>query len=162
MKRQRSSEVEELDGGRQPSIIKRVIHNTLDRRIPRRFKRLIFLSSVLGVIKGLKKPDADAIDKLNRALHIAHNKDAMLFPMQIHSWIWRDRLESLDIELDDRIVSVTTLSQTKLDNSDFFRIALYFIEHAPKWLIYGSIRQIAADLQTMFRNFFMPLRLNVT
>lgn len=141
------------------SFLKRLLCSTLDRHTPRRFKRLIFLSSVIGVVKGMKSPDEGAIEKLNEVLRIAYNKNAMQFPMQVHSWIWNDRLRTLDIELEDRIVSVTTLTQTKLDEQDFIHIAHYFIDNAPKWLIYGSIRQIAKDLETLFRNFFMPLRL---
>ena len=130
--------------------------NLLCEKLPSRIKRLIFLSSIMGVVERVDTPDQEMLSKLNTVLKLAHKNDALLFPMYIHSWLWKNCQVKDCINIDGRQVQITSLTHTLIPQSSFGTIAEYLISKAPKWIIYDSTQAIAKDLQLMFDSFSNP------
>jgi hypothetical protein len=136
--------------------IQRLLIMTLRKYVPRRFKRMIFLSSIVGAVKDIKNPDKATLDKLNHLLHLAHNNNAIAFPMYIHSWLWKQPICTQRIQLQSTEVSIKDIGKSVLNRLDVVCLAKYFIENAPLWLIYSTDRLIAKDLEIAIRDFIQP------
>ena len=115
--------------------------------LPRRFKRLLYVSSVMGLI--LKQiPETSLVDKINQKLHLAYGAVGMLFPIYIGSIIWRSLINNV-IRLDSGLVSVDNLNPKELSEIDCWRTGLFFARNTPMWLQYGSDDLMAADIHDM-------------
>lgn len=119
----------------------------LEKRLPRRFKRLIYVSSILGLIQQMKDPDMALVIKLNTMFKLANNPDALAFPMYIKSVIWKDvMLEAVCISTTDEQVPITALLDQELNSKDCTAIGEYFARQAPAWLKYGAIDTMVNDI----------------
>lgn len=140
----------------QPALPRRAsfwashIGNFISQKISARIKRLIFLSSVVGFLKDISSPDKDMLVKLNKVLKLAHNDDAIILPFYVHSWLWKKCEINTAIEINGQQVPLYRLLDMRLNTASFDNIAAYFIEKAPKWIIYGPEKTIAHDLEVLF------------
>ena len=133
-------------------VFKRSISNILLHHTPRRFKRLIFLASVLAVVEDITHPSNEVITRLNELLSLAHDKSALKLPMYAHSYIWKDTILNIvkpDTDIDNTLNNIV---RTKLLIHDYNTLALFFINNAPDWLIYGSVSLLKRDLMILFEN----------
>lgn len=122
--------------------------------LPKRLKRLIFLSSMIAYIQGTEKPDKALAGKINQLLSLAHRDNAMNTPSAIKDHIWpniiprdepigRTGIALCDLcEIEDYQVNAT---QARF-------ISNRIISGMPEALKYGSNRQIKSDLVTILVN----------
>ncbi len=143
---------------RQDAFWLRTIRQFLSERISARIKRLIFLSSVFGLVGNVNNPSKDTMSKLNTVLKLAHNNDAIAFPMYIHSWLWRNCDPNLKVQIDGETVSladllrnVTEATDMTWQGSQFKLLAEYLTQIAPQWIVYGPTQMIAKDLEVLFK-----------
>lgn len=115
--------------------------------IPRRVRRLIFISSILGLIKEAKDPDQYLVEKLNKILQVGYN-NAWALPMQVKSLIWK-HLDSNIIEINGRSIALSDLRKVELDEKDQAVVGDWFVKRAPKWLKYGSEDLMRFDIATL-------------
>lgn len=143
---------------RRRSFWMQKIGNFLCQRISGRVKRLIFLSSVFGLIENVSAPSKDTLSKLNKVLRLAHNNDAIAFPIYIHSWLWSNCEPTRKVLIDDSEVSLTELlsdinecSLRETHAGVFNKLAKYLSNIAPEWIVYGPTQMIAKDLEVLFK-----------
>ncbi len=120
--------------------------------VPSRIKRLIFLSSIIGVIEHVETPDQEMLNKLNTVLKLAHNNEAMALPIHIHSWLWKDCDLESSFNVEGKELNITSIASANLNKSGFLKVAEYLISKAPEWIIYDSEQAIAKDLEIVFKN----------
>ena len=130
----------------------RLINRYLTRKFSLRFKRMIFLSSVLGLLENIQTPDKEMMSKLNEILKLAHNNDAIAFPMYIRSFLWRNCDVETCLSVDGRQVPLTELSGSRMTTANYLALARYLINSAPKWMVYGSEQAVAQDLEILFKS----------
>ena len=118
----------------------------LENNLPRRFKRLIYVSSILGLIQQMQDPDMILITKLNNVFKIAHHPDAFAFPMYIKSVIWKNTMFDVVHIGNDKEVAVCDLVNHELSNRECAAIGEYFANNAPSWLKYGAIDTMVNDI----------------
>lgn len=132
------------------SFLSSAICDKLINKVPRKFKRLVFLSSILGIIDDIKNPTDEIISKLNEILSLAHDKKALMLPIYIHSFIWKGVMEPA-MEKDQQLVdSIRNVVGGVIDEDSKNYLIDFFITHSPEWLRYGSIDLIKKELNTLF------------
>lgn len=130
----------------KPGFVKSVLYSFLEKHLPRRFKRLIYVSSVLGVIQQINNPDEILIDKLNKALELARYPDSIAFPIHIKSMIWKNTdIETVTI-INRSQVKICEIGNCDLSAKDYSTIGEYFANHAPSWLKYGAYESMVTDV----------------
>jgi hypothetical protein len=121
----------------------------LKKKLSYRLKRMIFLSSVLGLVENIQHPDNELLGKLNSVLKLAHDKQALKFPIMIHSWIWRRQKDNV-ISLDGRTVPISDLVQLREGDVNFDKLAEYLFHAAPDWVVYSKLPTVSEDLRKLF------------
>lgn len=124
--------------------LERIAHT----KLPRRWKRLIYVSSILGLIQQVKDPDMRLVNKLNKVLRIADNSNSYILPMYIKSIIWKQAANH-SIVLGDRSISVEEIGACDLTRTDCTAIGVYFANNAPAWLKYGSDELMVSDVKLL-------------
>lgn len=123
----------------------------LKKKLSYRLKRMIFLSSVLGLVENIQHPDNELLGKLNTALKLAHDKQALKFPILIHSWIWRRQRGNV-ININGREILMSDLLQLKDQDLDFDQVASYLFHAAPEWVVYSKLPAFSEDLKKLFHS----------
>ena len=126
------------------NFLTRVIREKLQELLPTRFKRLLYVGSVIGILFS-KEPDAAILDQINEALKIAYGANSMLFPAYFSDRIWsglvieREQLANLrDMEAQER-----------------WKICLLLAHRCPTWMQYGTEELMASDAyETLVRGVF--------
>jgi hypothetical protein len=121
-------------------------------RLSRRSKRLICLASVLGQLGIQHMQESTITVKLNRMLKLAHDDDAVKFPMYVHSWIWVFGKEAPEVKMGREMVSLPAIDLPSLTNREIRYLADFFYTHAPSCLIYSSRAVMLKDLERLIRN----------
>jgi hypothetical protein len=132
-------------GGFISNYFKRVMTD----KLPRRLKRLIYISSIMGLIQQVKEPDMSLVNKLNEVFKIAKHPDAFIFPMYIKSIIWRDAVSVAILAEDNRTINIGNIVQCDLTTRDCKTIGEHFAANAPSWLKYGSEALMINDVITL-------------
>lgn len=113
--------------------------------LPRRLKRLIVVSSIVGAVKHIHNPDAALIDKLNRAL-VLNYKGAWTVSMFTRSLIWRfSSKEAIDCGSQGTIM-VCNLDHCHLSQDEEVQVVDWFMQRMPAWLRYGSEKLMRHDI----------------
>jgi len=124
---------------RRPSLPrwKYWVSNFLQTHLPKRFKRLIFIASTLGVLDWMKEADMDTLKEVNQVLDLANDPAAIEFPLVKYHWMWQQ--VPVTVNLED-------------GPPNFYNLARNLIKTAPTYMVYGSTDEVASDLQTLYRS----------
>lgn len=129
-------------------VVKQIISAKVAKRIgevlPRKIKRLIYLSSVIAVLDDIKNPSSEITRKLNLLLGLSKDDAAIILPMYINSFIWGDVIRSHPQEFN------TYQTKLKSEQMNFDDVVEFFCRNTPAWLSYGSIELLKRDLKTVF------------
>lgn len=137
--------------GEGHNFVTRFLIKTYTKRIPRRLKRLIYVSSILGMMQQVKDPNMELVSKLNDVFKIAKYPDAFKFPMYIKSIIWKNMATNQVVVGDARSIAIPDLINSDLTNSDVELVGQYFAKHSPSWLRYGSIDLMVDDVMILLK-----------
>ena len=130
------------------NFLTRFFKHTLSELLPRRIKRLFYISSALSVILQDKTPDLALVTRLNVALNLAYGAVGMLFPAYIGFRIWSN-IEKSNVELCNRVVTVDKLPDCVLCDMDCWKLGLFFAKNSPEWMQYGSQNLMTTDVHDM-------------
>lgn len=115
-----------------------------------RTRRMIFLSSLYGLVMDIQKPDISHAKKLSKVLNIAREPSSVELPMSLKSVIWNKRLtEKLDHQ--GNILRFTDLNKPWLSLEDFDTLATSIVKNMPEWLRYAKDSQIKYDIHCMVK-----------
>ncbi len=129
----------------------RIFTKILDNYLPPKFKRLIYVSSILGLIQQMQDPDMALVKKLNDTLKLAHFPDAYAFPMYIKSVIWRGAMFDQVCLHTNETVPIGELMKQDLNSKDCTAIGEYFASQTPEWLKYASIEVMVNDVVRLIK-----------
>lgn len=130
-------------------IISNYFKRVLTDKLPRRVKRLIYVSSIMGLIQQVKQPDMSLVNKLNDVFKIAKCPDAFIFPMYIKSIIWRDVSFVAKLSETGKAISIGDVVHQELTPRDCKAIGEHFLANVPSWLRYGSDALMISDVVTL-------------
>lgn len=124
----------------------------LSRFIPPRAKRLLLLTSLSAHIKRFTYQDQQVLSRLNQLMDLCDDSGSMRLPVRYESKIWgsfkADDLRSLRINAR----SLAEVNFSELKASQARSLAKRFLDHAPKYLHYGSKNTMQKDVMMLFRN----------
>ncbi len=126
--------------------IKSRITGMLDRYLPSRTKRLMFLASLSARLKDSSSLDGATLSRLNEVMNLSasHNEKGMQVPVILSRAIWDGKTV---YQLCDDYVS-----EGKLDQQRVHRIASKVVDASPSWLHYAGKDVIERDVQTLLDN----------
>lgn len=129
------------------------IKNLMKDILPRRIKRLIYLSSILGVIEHVQKdPDLELIEKLNDILKLADNVNSYRLPIYVKSLIWKNLDYVPDVRGEYGFLPITDIQVQDMSNSEKHVLANFFSFRCPDWLAYGSKNLMENDVLSLIDN----------
>lgn len=118
--------------------------------LPRRHKRLLYVSSAMGMLLKTKVLDPRLAESINAKMRLAFGASSLFFPVYIGSIIWkslRDKVVMLSIGAP----RLCELDVCGLCDRDCWKTALFFAQNAPNWMRYGSIGLMTADIHDMLK-----------
>ncbi len=116
----------------------------------RRMKRLVFISSIVGLVYKVKDPDIKVISKLNAILDLANSPQAMELPYRVKSVIWKDK----DLNIlghDGKAIHIEDVKTFEMDSTDIDNLSTQVVSQTPWWLKYSSTEVMCSDLKTLFK-----------
>lgn len=130
------------------------IKSLMKDMLPRRMKRLIYLSSILGVIEHVQKdPDLALIEKLNDVLKLADNANSYRLPIYVKSLIWKDAEQDRGVLMNEHYVPISQIQiQESMSMSEKTKLADFFTFKCPDWLKYGSEQLMENDVVNLIDN----------
>lgn len=126
----------------------RYLSKQLADMLPRRFKRLFYVSSAMGTLLREKSPDTALVARINKKLRLAYSISGMMFPIYIGAMIWKNLANSV-ISLTVGPVTLAELQVNMLDDMDCWKTGALFAKNVPFWLRYGSNELMTADVHDM-------------
>jgi hypothetical protein len=116
----------------------------LDRHLPERTKRLLFLASFSAQLKAPQEFNREMLHKLNKMLDLSADDAALKFPIHISGAIWRNRPFEAGTRIDTR---------TLQDQTDVRGLGMRIVSAMPKWLRYGDDGRMLGDVERLLRNW---------
>lgn len=137
-------------------IISNYIAKKVGMYLPRKIKRLVYVSSILALIDDIKAPSNEITRKLNVVLGLGSNDSSIALPMYIHSFIWSTVIKEHREEFDKFRLSIKSNQESGYPTTNSYKeVISFFCNNAPEWLRYGSAELLSQDLKTMFN--IMPM-----
>lgn len=126
---------------------------TLCKVLPSNVKRLIFISSITGYLRGIQTPQSALVERLNKLMNIGTRSNSLLFPIFISSSIWSDfdpvkKLKEKGLDFSQVINS----EDNHVSMKDLRILSNVVIENSPEFLRYGSKKEMRGDLIHLFKN----------
>lgn len=122
-------------------FIKRICSNFAMEYLPFKFKRLVFISSVLATIENSNEIDYKVLEKVNNQLSLAHDIEAMIYPIRFYKRIWNDTNYLAD-----------AIARYKEGNDQAIEdLAQYFYMQVPDWLLYASKNLIQFEIRSVLK-----------
>jgi hypothetical protein len=130
--------------------IRNYIERKCEQKLPRRIKKLIYVSSLLAYLKDLDDSNIEVIRKLNNIFHIAAFPDTLKLPIRWKSTIWQDlNTEEVLYIHNGQSITFKQISEVILSDSDRSNIASRLFELTPNWLKYGQSDSMKKDLENI-------------
>lgn len=126
---------------------------TLCKVLPSNVKRLIFISSITGYLRGIHTPQSALVERLNKLMNISTRSNSLLFPIFISSSIWSDF--DPDKKLKEKGLDFSQVINPKDNHVSMKELRILsnvVIENSPEFLRYGSKKEMRGDLIHLFKN----------
>ncbi len=129
---------------RMKGAIKKAVSRFLNKHLPSRTKRLVFLASFAARLKESTVLEKETIQKLNKVLTLATTDEALMFPVQLSRVIWHGKT-SYEICNED-------LSEGSLSSNRIAEVANAIMAAMPEWLRYDDASVIEKDVEVLLVN----------
>lgn len=121
-------------------------------RLPRHYKRMIYVSSIFGLILNGEDPDLKLIRKLNEIIHLARDAKTCELPIHIRRVIWKN-LDSNNLSIGNgESIAITDIISSQLNSENCNSISEQIARSAPKWLNYGSTTVMSNDIIALIKH----------
>lgn len=121
--------------------IRTALSMLLSAIIPRHGKRILFNTSIYFELSRETYPSSKVLKRLNSALRLAVNTDALELPAHLHALFWQNRLDEIlhQIPIQDLI-----------EGQDPEKIEIFcsiLVNSTPRWLKYGRRTDMVQDVK---------------
>jgi len=126
----------------------KIVCTTLGKVLPRKTKRLILISTIIGGIKNIDNPSKTFLKKINELLHVSTIDEAMALPMVFGKKMWRDKLPDnfFFYYLKKPALNIDEVGHKELKPAEVRIAANTIIKSSPGWLRYDSNRVMRSDV----------------
>lgn len=126
---------------RATAAVKNMFIELLDKHLPRRTKRLLFLASFSARVKGEANFDSDTLRKLNHLMALSNTDSALQLPIHLSRAIWEGRTIS---EICGDEIREGQLTPERVATATGRIVSLM-----PAWLRYGRQEDIERDVKQL-------------
>lgn len=130
----------------------RLFGRTIGHRLPRKYKRMIYISSILGLLQQVREPDMELVKKLNDIIKIAHHVEVIQGPIYIKNLIWRTFSKRTLALSETKTIAVCDIAKSELTQRECEVIGNFFANSAPEWMRYGSLGMMINDVTLLIQN----------
>lgn len=160
-------------------FFKKKFFEYLSNKTPSRIKRLIFVTSLMGIIEEKEREDSkrdvshlqrlfivtpkdrEIAKNLNEVLNLSNTSDSSLvLPMVAKSFIWGSFSQNPYIEIDHQRISLTEFDKIEQIDPNFKFLTAYLISIMPIWLLYGSYGLIHHDVVLLLKEVAVKAKKN--
>lgn len=122
-------------------------------KLPRHYKRSLFISSVYGLIKETKDPNTVNLEKLNKLLSMDCSREGISKSLSVTSLIWHNLESHSSIPCTSGNFCLHDLSQPqKIEELKVDAAVSMILKNIPSWLSYGSEKLMKHDLYVLINN----------
>jgi hypothetical protein len=158
-------------------FFKKKFYGYLSNKTPSHIKRLIFITSLMGIIEEKNRIDSkkalssfkrlfvvtpkDRIiaKNLNEVLNLSNTSDSsLILPMVARSFIWGEFSQHPYIEIDHQQIALTEFEKIEKMDPNFRFLTAYLISIMPIWLLYGSYGLIHHDVVLLLKEVATNLK----
>lgn len=122
-------------------------------RLPRHYKRSLFISSVYGLIKETKDPNTVNLEKLNRLLSMDCSREGITKSLRVTSLIWHNLEPHSVVPCTSGNFYLHDLSESqKIEGFKVDAAVNMIFNNIPTWLSYGTEKLMKHDLYVLINN----------
>lgn len=123
----------------------------IKKYLPKKTKRLIFISTFIGCAKEVNNPSKEMLSKINETLKVSSVDEAIGLPMIFGLKLWNEKLpEGIYLQsLKNPIVEIKELKNKTFSSAELRVTANTILSHCPRWLVYDSKRIMRNDVTMM-------------
>lgn len=123
-------------------MLRRLVGNVLNKKLPTKTKRQVFLVSFAALLKGATTYDQETFSKLNRVLALSESGDsALAVPAILSKVIWNGKTP-LEICQENVLEGAFTADRIS-------HVVSNILASMPKWLLYGTTEDIQKDVSVI-------------
>ena len=128
--------------------LRRVIATFVRRFMPKKTKRLVFISTLFAGIKDIQETSPEHLQCLNELMGLCEIKEAISLPMFFGAMLWKKKLpEGIFLHYrKNPPLQLCEINNKELSEVEMRVIANTIINHTPCWLLYTSRRKMRDDL----------------
>lgn len=126
-------------------MLRQLVGNLLNKKLPTKTKRQVFLVSFAALLKGATTYDQETFSKLNRVLALSESGDsALAVPVILSKVIWNGKTS---IEVCQENVLEGSFTSDRISH-----IVSNILNIMPKWLHYGATEEIEKDVAVILKD----------
>jgi hypothetical protein len=126
-------------------MLRQFVSSQLNKRLPTKTKRQVFLVSFAALLKGATTYDQETFSKLNRVLALSESgESALAVPAILSKVIWNGKT-SYEICQED-------VMEGSFTSDRITHIVGNILNSMPKWLHYGSTEEIEKDISVILKD----------
>lgn len=110
-------------------------------------KRILFITSVYLHVTNTRRPETSTLAKLNEAMRLAQDVEALLLPAYLYQLVWNERLDQALGEAYGK-----NLLSEPVDPLQTLQACTEFVRSVPRWLHYGTYSDMVQDVAKVFEN----------
>lgn len=121
------------------------LEQTAKEILPARVKRMMFVSSITGLMRQITDPNEELVARLNEVFKAVHYQGTITATMKVKAIIWRKINPT--VELNGRSVTIAGMDKMTLTDDEAEQVASYFATNVPSWMRYGSRELMIHDVK---------------
>lgn len=142
-----------LTPAKKKALWKRLMCGFFKNVLPTKTKRLIFIATLIAIIKKIDQPSDKEVQSINKIFNISSVPQAIVLPMIFAKKLWSDDIiEHVYFPFSRRIKSLTELGTYRPETDETTLIANEIITASPQWLLYSNRKEMVDDFQAMMKN----------
>ena len=121
------------------------LEQTAKEILPARVKRMMFVTTITGLMRQITDPNEELIARLNDVFKAVHYQGTISATMRVKAIIWRKINPT--VELNGRSVTIAGMDKMVLTDEETEQVASYFASNVPSWMRYGSRELMIHDVK---------------
>lgn len=128
--------------------ISKIFTACLGNILPRKTKRLIFISTFIACANEVTNPSKLLLTRINELLHVSNIDEAIALPMLFGCKMWKHKFpDGLHFDhLQNPKIKLSEFKNKDLNSAELRITANTILSELPKWLMYDSKRVMRADV----------------
>lgn len=134
----------------KPSVFRHLAAKIANKIFSAKVKRLIFISSIVGLAYPLREPDNLTVEKLNKVFSLVRDPHALELPIYVKSVIWRD-CDLRVMAQNGQSICPASLIYGKVSDEDTQKLVRHVVDQTPWWLRYKTVSDMHTDMHRLIR-----------